>query len=566
MKITGHTRTLAALAQAALAVPGRSRSSGGAGPVAPEDATAEATTGGSAANAASLDAEELDGAGRSSMRVRLRLPKGLGPLFRRNRMLAVTAGVGAALLLVGLLLGRYIVPAGAQEETTPQAGLATVPVAYGKLSNVVTMRGEVSYSDSVDVKVDSSASSGQAIVTGHVPETDSELDSLSVALEVAGRPLIVLPGKLPAYRTLEIGMSGPDVKQFKRAMRSVHIDAGDPSNSAFTAATAAAIDTLYSRIGYSPPAKDESAATALTDARSAVQSANLGVSSAKDALHRARKGPTSVSLRQADNAVASAQRALNVALDATPQDPNQIADLRDALALAKLERRELHAKPDTRAEQLALTSARAGLTSAEAALATAKMKASPVLPVSEVLFLDHLPRRVDSVEAVVGAVLADKAMTVSGATLGLSGTVSEGDAKLIKTGTEATFELPDGGQQRAVVAEIVPGSGDDARPTIRLTPDPLTSAQVKGLADTNVRVQVPVGSTQTEVLSVPAAALTAGPGGETRVVVVDSDPRDGANAKTHVVTVDTGLAAQGVVEIRPREGTLKAGDLVVVGR
>jgi hypothetical protein len=183
-----------------------------------------------------------------------------------------------------------------------------------------------------------------------------------------------------------------------------------------------------------------------------------------------------------------------------------------------------------------------------------------------VLYLGDLPRRVDKVEAVVGTVLVDKAMTVSGATVGLSGTANEGDAKLIKTGDTATFDLPDGGEHKAVVTEIIPGSGDDARPTIKLKPDPLTSEQVKQLTGDNVRVQVPVGSTQGEVLSVPAAALTAGPGGETRVDVVDTDPREGAKAKTHQVVVETGLAAGGAVEVRPKDGTLNEGDLVVVGR
>ncbi|MCW5954385.1 MAG: hypothetical protein KIT69_19210, partial [Propionibacteriaceae bacterium] len=62
----------------------------------------------------------------------------------------------------------------------------------------------------------------------------------------------------------------------------------------------------------------------------------------------------------------------------------------------------------------------------------------------------------------------------------------------------------------------------------------------------------------------PFAALTAGPGGESRVEVVEGDPRD-EQAKTRLVVVTTGLAAGGYVEVTPAEGDLKAGDLVVVG-
>ena len=49
--------------------------------------------------------------------------------------------------------------------------------------------------------------------------------------------------------------------------------------------------------------------------------------------------------------------------------------------------------------------------------------------------------------------------------------------------------------------------------------------------------------------------------------VVDGDPRDGDRAETRLVTVETGLAAEGAVEVRATGGDdLGEGDLVVVGR
>ena len=68
------------------------------------------------------------------------------------------------------------------------------------------------------------------------------------------------------------------------------------------------------------------------------------------------------------------------------------------------------------------------------------------------------------------------------------------------------------------------------------------------------------------MLYVPLAAITAGPGGEARVEVVDGDPKDGADAKTRLVVVETGLAAAGAVEVTAVDGDLEEGDLVVVGR
>jgi hypothetical protein len=173
---------------------------------------------------------------------------------------------------------------------------------------------------------------------------------------------------------------------------------------------------------------------------------------------------------------------------------------------------------------------------------------------------------VDAVEARRGAVLQGAAMTVSGASIGLSGTVAGADARLLKPRMTATFELPDGEEHPATITEVTPGEGDEARWTVQLEPAPLTPDQVTQLQGANVRVGIPVGATDGDVLSVPLAALSAGPGGESRVEVVDGDPRDGARASTRLVVVETGLAADGAVEIRPEDGDLEEGDLVVVGR
>ena len=62
----------------------------------------------------------------------------------------------------------------------------------------MTVRGEIAYADAVEVRVDTSTLSGPAVVTGQVPDEGTELSALSVALEIAGRPVIVLPGDLPA--------------------------------------------------------------------------------------------------------------------------------------------------------------------------------------------------------------------------------------------------------------------------------------------------------------------------------------------------------------------------------
>ncbi|SDP03944.1 hypothetical protein SAMN05660199_03081 [Klenkia soli] len=487
-------------------------------------------------------------------------------LARRNRPLWITAAVAVVALVAGLVLGRYAFTPEDAAAQTPEPGLVTAPVELGPLSNDVTIRGEVGYADPVEVTVDTSSLSGPAVVTGQVPEVGAELGPLSVALELAGRPVVVLPGELPAYRTLRFGVSGPDVVQFKEAMRAVGLDAGDPANDVFDRTAADAVVTLYAQAGYPAPAGEEGAAEGVAAAQEGVRSAQQGLTAAQAELSAKRAGPTAVDVRTADNAVSSAQRALDAALATSPDDAATIGDLRDALALAQLQRQQLNAAPDTSAEQAAVTNAQNAVSDAQDALAVAQQDALPALPAGEILYLTQLPRRVDATELKRGAVLEGTAMTVSGATLGLSGTVAPADARLLTAGMTATFDLPDGGEATATITAVTPGADAEARSTVELSPADLTPEQVTVLQGTNVRVSIPVGATEGDVLSVPLAALTAGPGGESRVEVVDGDPRDGDRAETRLVTVETGLAADGAVEIRPTDGNLGEGDLVVVGR
>lgn len=513
---------------------------------------------------APLDASDPDSA---RTRTRARWASATA-LFRRNRALWVTTIVAVIALTAGLVVGRFVVsPADAAADTTaPAPGLVTVPVAFGPLSNDVTIRAEVGYADPVPVQIDTAGLPGPAVVTGQVPSVGTEFSALSVALELAGRPVIVLPGDLPSYRTLRYGVSGPDVVQFKWAMRAVGLDAGDPASNVFDEKAADALSSLYAQVGYAPPEIDDTAATGLRSAQTAVSAAEQGVSAAQTAFDKARAGASDIEKREADNVVSSAQRALDQARAQTPDDAAKIGDLTDAVELAKMKRGHLDATPDTGGARAELDAARARLTEATAELARARQGALPALPAGEVLYLTSLPRRVDSVEARRGAEVKGAAMVVSGATIALSGSASDVDARLLEVGDKATVDLPDDSTHAATITALTPGKQSSDRWTVTLSPDPLTPAQVTALQGQNVRVIIPVGATQGDVLNVPLAALSAGPGGEERVEVVDGDPRDGDRAPTRLVTVETGLAADGAVEVKPVEAALSPGDLVVVGR
>jgi hypothetical protein len=483
-------------------------------------------------------------------------------VLRGNRTLWIVALSAVICLVAGLLVGRFLISPDASSADAPDAGLVTVPVEFGPLSNDVTLRADVGYADAVEVKLDTSAVAGAAVVTGQVPEVGATLNPLSVALEVVGRPVIVLPGELPAYRTLRFGVSGPDVIQLKQALAGLGIDVGDVNSNVFDQATANGVGQLYAQVGYPAPSPEEGASEAVRGAEEGVRSAQSGVSQAQQALNAAGAGPSKVDSWQADVKIAQAEQALAAA----KASGEGVQQAEWDLQTARLERDQLWAAKDTGAERAALDAARAQVTSANQALEEARRNVLPYLPSSEVLYLTELPRRVDAVSMERGTILSGSAMTVSGATVRLTGAAAEADARLLQVGAEAAFDLADGTEHRAVISELKPGKDSKARWEVLLEPDPLTPEQITQLQGNNVRVRIAVGATEGDVLSVPLAALTAGPGGESRIEVVESDPRDGKDAKTRIVVVETGLAAKGAVEVTPVEDELDEGDLVVVGR
>lgn len=486
-------------------------------------------------------------------------------VFRGNRTLWIVAVVAVVSLAAGLLVQRFVIsPSEAAANSEPPApGLVTAPVEFGALSNDVTIRADIGYADALEVTLTAGGSEGAAIVTGKVPAAGDVINAKTVLMEITGRPVIVLPGELPAYRSLRIGMSGPDVLQLKEALAAVGIGAGDVKSNVFDQAVADGIGALYQAVGYTPPAGEEGATEAYRAAEDSVTAAQQAVTAAEAERNRAGAGPTQAEIAGANTEVAQAEAAYAQAKrDKMPN--TDIAAAKAVLDQARANRDALYGDKDTSAEQSAVDAAYEGLTRAQQDLETARQAIQPFLPVQEVQFLANLPRRVDTVNVKRGSELSGAALTVSGANVRLAGAAAEADAKLVKVGAAGSFDLDDGTTIAAKVVSVEPGNAGE-RWSIALEPGAMTPEQMTLAQGANVRVSIPVGSTDGDVLSVPLAALTAGPGGESRVEVVDSDPREGADAETHLVEVETGLSADGFVEVTPKDGELAEGDLVVIG-
>ncbi len=512
-----------------------------------------------------------DPAVETEMPTTKRKPKSLSG----HRLVYVMAGIAVVAMAGGIILSKFIIsPAqAAADAEAPAAGLITVPIEDRVVSNTVTTRGDVKFADAVEVKPATGDLGGSPVITGQVPVVGGTLDAGSVALEIAGRPVIVLPGELPSYRSLKEGLSGPDVLQLKQALSSLGISAGDVSSDMYDAATAAGVKALYDRVGYSAPtpggasAEEGGGKSPVESAQEGVNQAQSALTQAQASLQKAQAGPTQAEIIEADNAIRAAQRALAVA----QAEGGDVAGAEDLVRLEQARRAELNAPKDVAGERQAVTDARSSLASAQTLLTQAQNSALTSLPAGEVLYLTSLPRRVDDVKVERGNVLNGVAMTVSGATLQVTANVSKADAELLTAGMTAEFPAPSGGKVKATIESVGPkeATGDktkkeaSGRFEVKLNPTELTDEQLESLKGTNVKITIPVSATDGKVLAVPLAAVQAGPGGESRIEIVTNEKEQ----KTELVTVETGLAADGFVEVRSADNKLvNKNARVVVGR
>jgi peptidoglycan hydrolase-like protein with peptidoglycan-binding domain len=424
----------------------------------------------------------------------------------RRRVLVGVSAVAAVSLGVGVAAGSRITsPEDAAAKTAaPKASQITVPVEKKALSSKVVGRGDASFDGAVNIRVETSGLTTPAIVTGKVPAVGSTITEGKALLEITGRPVIGLAGVLPMYRTLSPGSQGPDVLQLEQTLDRLGLDPGTVDDE-YDTDTSAAVERLYEKAGYDAPEPDER----LTQA---VDSAKKQVDAAKNQLRQARA---------------------------------QLKSAKDA-----------HAK-DTSVQQGAVDDAEENLADAQDAYSEASFKAGTPLPVSEVVYVKTLPRRVDDVKVERGGTVNGVVMSASGASLVVTVKVDAETAQRLKAGMAATLDLGEGTAVAAKVRRITK-NGDQY--DVVVAPNSLTASQLALLRDANVRVTIPVKSTSGKVLAVPVAALSSGSDGGSRVEVL-------RNGKVDLVPVTVGLSADGFVQVTPSgDATLAVGDQVVVGR
>ncbi|MGH2948769.1 MAG: hypothetical protein ACRDPC_21365, partial [Solirubrobacteraceae bacterium] len=196
----------------------------------------------------------------------------------------------------------------------------------------------------------------------------------------------------------------------------------------------------------------------------------------------------------------------------------------------------------------------------EAEVARLAREAGVQVPANEILFFASLPLRVDAVKANRGATVGGSLMSVTSSRLAIDSSLSVSDAKLVRPGDRVTIEEEElGVKARGTVLQVANTPGTNRVDPARFYFSVVPARGLPSLVGASVKLTIAVKSSKGAVLAVPVSALSVGGDGRSRVQV-----RRGGQIE--LVTVVPGLAAAGLVEVRPAGGQrLRPGDLVVVG-
>ena len=197
-------------------------------------------------------------------------------LARRRRALFWVAG-GAALLAIGGLIGSSFVKSPQQiaaDTAAPPATATTAKVVSQILTSSVQMRGVVYPGTQYDVypsapetgasgtgtgsPAGGSAAGGGSSAAVYISRLDvaagQTISNGEKIAEIDGEPLFALAGRVPAWRDITPGESGPDVAELQKALASLGYYTGGDTPGFFGTATQDAVSLYYEHLGYTAPA------------------------------------------------------------------------------------------------------------------------------------------------------------------------------------------------------------------------------------------------------------------------------------------------------------------------
>jgi hypothetical protein len=165
-------------------------------------------------------------------------------------VLALTVVVG----VVAFVIGRGVSTPGQQaaRARAPKASVLTAPVVLTHARTTVVLRGTLTDGGAISVGVPGDLSGDLAVVTAVATSRGAQVDDGSLIAAVAGRPVFVMRGQIPAYSAMSYGTSGIEVSELQAGLESSGFSLGSDAAGTYGAGTAAAVAALYQRVGFAP--------------------------------------------------------------------------------------------------------------------------------------------------------------------------------------------------------------------------------------------------------------------------------------------------------------------------
>jgi peptidoglycan hydrolase-like protein with peptidoglycan-binding domain len=166
---------------------------------------------------------------------------------------------GAAVLAAVAAIGGVAVTSGAKPASAaaPPATASTAQVQKRTLSAMVSQPGTLTYRGRSDGSPYSVINHARGTYT-KLPAPGRLIAQGHVLYRVNNRPVVLLRGSTPAYRTLSAGASGPDVAELNANLVALGYATRaqlNPKSASFGPATTTAVDKLQAALGVSQSGK-----------------------------------------------------------------------------------------------------------------------------------------------------------------------------------------------------------------------------------------------------------------------------------------------------------------------
>ncbi|MFI6927316.1 peptidoglycan-binding protein [Nonomuraea spiralis] len=223
-------------------------------------------------------------------------------------VLAVVVVIAAAGWGVGTLLRSPADEAAARRP--PKPSLVTVEVERRKLVATVVVSGTLEYGSPYPVSLAGTVGGGETVQRATRAPRRGTLAEGAVLMEVNGRPVFVLSGRVPMHRGIVPGAEGADVEQLQKALR--RLGHRVPLTGVFDRATVAALSRFYAKRGYEAQEptlelreKREELLRSVRTAREVLATERKALDQGRDVL------PLKVRLANARQDLRAAERALD---------------------------------------------------------------------------------------------------------------------------------------------------------------------------------------------------------------------------------------------------------------